>query len=788
MASQRLTLFNRIKDSDIYFSFIKSPTAIVSSVILVIIFFCSFFVEFVAPFNPFDPSSLSLMEAFTPPSWSEKGVAKFILGTDGQGRDMLSTILYGSRISLIVGFSAILFSLILGVTLGLTAGYFGGKYEMIVMRLTDVQLTVPSILMALLVDGIARGIISREMHDVMAIYVLIFAIGISEWPQFARVSRAATLVEKNKDYVSASTIIGVSNILIMFKHILPNIMRPVLVIGTIGLALAIIAESTLSFLGVGVPPTTPSLGTLIRIGNDFLFSGEWWITFFPAIFLVLLAFSINLLGELDERHLESKIKLMSFLKIKNLSVDYKMRRETINAAKNVNIDVNKGEILGLVGESGSGKSTVGNAIINLIDEPGRVSNGSIVLDGIDIHADAQNIVKYRGKKIGLIFQDPQTSLNPILTIGDQLIETMQTHLNLSANDAKNKAINLLKEVGIKDAETRFNNYPHQFSGGMRQRVVISLALCCEPELLIADEPTTALDVSIQSQILDLIKKLTKERNLAVILITHDMGVIAETTDRVAVMKNGDLVEIGPTKELLTKPKEIYTKSLVSSVPPTNKKISRFKIIEKENKKQSDTNIKILNRWVKKEISDKDLVKVESLSKTFDDSFFTESSKNSVMAVNDVSFSIKEGQSFGLVGESGSGKSTIAKMIVNLFKPSSGDIYFNDVCITKIKSNKEMLKFRKQIQMIFQDPYSSLNGRLKVKDIVSEPIKLHNPSVTSKDLDDYIYDLLESVELTQQSAERYPHEFSGGQRQRISIARALATQPRLCWFVMNQLLL
>jgi len=469
---------------------------------------------------------------------------------------------------------------------------------------------------------------------------------------------------------------------------------------------------------------------------------------------------------------------MSFLKINNLSVDYEMRRETVYAAKNINIDVNKGEILGLVGESGSGKSTVGNAIINLIDEPGRVSNGSIVLDGIDIHAETENIVKYRGKKIGLIFQDPQTSLNPILTIGEQLIETIQTHLNLSVEDAKNKAINLLKEVGIKDAQIRFNNYPHQFSGGMRQRVVISLALCCEPELLIADEPTTALDVSIQSQILDLIKKLTKERNLAVILITHDMAVIAETTDRVAVMKNGDLIEIGSTKEVLTKPKAIYTRSLVSSVPPTNKKISRFKIIEKKNKSHSDTNIKILNRWVKKEISNKDLVQVVNLNKTFDDSFFTESSKNSVMAVNDVSFSIKEGQSFGLVGESGSGKSTIAKMIVNLFRPTSGDIYFDNVCITKIKNNKEMLKFRKQIQMIFQDPYSSLNGRLKVKDIVSEPIKLHNPSISSKDLDDYIYDLLESVELTQQSAERYPHEFSGGQRQRISIARALATQPRL----------
>jgi len=469
---------------------------------------------------------------------------------------------------------------------------------------------------------------------------------------------------------------------------------------------------------------------------------------------------------------------MTFLKIKNLSVNYEMRRETVYAAKKININVEKGEILGLVGESGSGKSTVGNAIINLIDEPGKVSGGSIILDGTDIYENPENIIKLRGKKIGLIFQDPQTSLNPIITIGEQLIETIQTHLKLTAEEAKNKAINLLKEVGIKDAETRFNNYPHQFSGGMRQRVVISLALCCEPELLIADEPTTALDVSIQSQILDLIKRLTKERNLAVILITHDMGVISETTSSVAVMKNGELVEIGPTKEILTKPKEIYTKALISSVPPTNKKINRFKIIEKEKNNEGETNIKILNRWTKKKIIEQDLVKVKNLSKTFDDNFFTESSKNSVMAVDDVSFAIKEGESFGLVGESGSGKSTIAKMIVNLYSPSAGDIDFDNVCITKIKSNKEMMRFRKQIQMIFQDPYSSLNGRLKVKDIVSEPIKLHNPSISPKDLDNYIYDLLESVELTQQSAERYPHEFSGGQRQRISIARALATQPRL----------
>ena len=469
---------------------------------------------------------------------------------------------------------------------------------------------------------------------------------------------------------------------------------------------------------------------------------------------------------------------MSFLKIQNLSVDYKMRRETIYAAKNVNIEVSKGEILGLVGESGSGKSTVGNAIIDLIDEPGKVSNGSIILGDINIHDNIKNLSNFRGKKIGLIFQDPQTSLNPILTIGDQLIETIQTHLDLNKDDAKLKSIELLKEVGIKDAEKRFNNYPHQFSGGMRQRVVISLALCCEPELLIADEPTTALDVSIQSQILDLIKRLTKERNLAVILITHDMGVIAETTDRVAVMKNGELVEIGETKSVLTKPKKPYTKSLVSSVPPTTKKISRFVILDKEIEIKNQSNLKILNRWKKREISGQNLVSVKNLFKTFDDNFFTENSKNSVMAVDDVSFNIKEGETFGLVGESGSGKSTIAKVIVNLYKPSSGDIYFDDVCITKIKKNKDMLKFRKQIQMIFQDPYSSLNGRLKVKDIIAEPILLHNPSINKSELDSYVADLLQSVELANSSSDRYPHEFSGGQRQRISIARALATQPRL----------
>ncbi len=304
-----LNFLKNIFDTDIGYSFRKSKIAILSTIVFVIILLASMFANIIAPYDPFEPKTISLIDAFTPPFWSSEGSSEFILGTDQQGRDMLSTMIYGSRISLTVGFASIIFALILGVTLGITSGYLGGRYEIIVMRLTDVQLTIPSILMALLVDGIARGFISKSLHDDMAIYVLILAIGISEWPQFARVTRAATLVEKNKEYILASKIIGLSDFLIMVKHILPNILRPVLVITTIGLSQAIITESTLSFLGVGFPPTNPSLGTLIRFGNNFLFSGEWWITFFPAIFLVVLALSINLLGDWMRDALNPKLKV-----------------------------------------------------------------------------------------------------------------------------------------------------------------------------------------------------------------------------------------------------------------------------------------------------------------------------------------------------------------------------------------------------------------------------------------------------------------------------------------------
>ena len=289
--------FHRFFDSDIWFSFKRSKVTIVAACITAIFILCALTAPLIAPHNPFDPASLDLMDAFTPPAWHEDGTTKFLLGTDDQGRDIFSTILYGSRISLLVGFASMLLAMVLGVTLGLISGYIGGAIETFIMRIADVQISFPAYLIAMLIYGVALSLLPNERHDELVIWVLVLAIGLSYWVNFARTVRGSTLVEKNKEYVQAARVIGRRRATIMFRHILPNVMGPVLVIATIGLAVAIITEATLSFLGVGVPPTRPSLGTLIRIGQNFLFAGEWWIVIFPGVALAVLILAVNLVGD-----------------------------------------------------------------------------------------------------------------------------------------------------------------------------------------------------------------------------------------------------------------------------------------------------------------------------------------------------------------------------------------------------------------------------------------------------------------------------------------------------------
>jgi peptide/nickel transport system permease protein len=297
MTSRIKTFFAAVADSDIWYSFRRTPGAIAAAAVTLIIVLGAVLAPIVATHNPFDLASLNIMDANTPPSWMEGGDPSFLLGTDDQGRDILSAIFYGSRVSLIVGFASVLFSLVLGVALGLVSGYVGGRTDSIIMRIADVQLSFPAILIALLVDGVARGILPNDMQESMALYVLIFSIGISGWVQYARTVRGSTLVERGKEYVQAARVIGVAAPRIMLRHVLPNVLGPVTVLATIDIGQAILIESSLSFLGVGMPPTSPSLGTLIRVGNDFLFSGEWWITVFPGAALMLIALSVNLLGD-----------------------------------------------------------------------------------------------------------------------------------------------------------------------------------------------------------------------------------------------------------------------------------------------------------------------------------------------------------------------------------------------------------------------------------------------------------------------------------------------------------
>lgn len=476
------------------------------------------------------------------------------------------------------------------------------------------------------------------------------------------------------------------------------------------------------------------------------------------------------------------------LEISHLRVNYSSRHGDFHALNNLSLSLSRGEILGIVGESGSGKSTLGNAIAKLLSPPGLIEEGKIYLDGKNITTcDHESMRRIRGKDIGFIFQDPMTSLNPLLSIEQQIVETITSHLELSKQEATARAIAWLDAVGINDADQRIKQYPHQFSGGMCQRVVIAIALSTEPKFIIADEPTTALDVSIQDQILKLIQKQCRNHRVACLLITHDMGVISAITDRTAVIYKGELVEIGDTKSVLNDPQHAYTKSLISAVPPTHKKLNRFPLVTYIEEAESNKKIDINSHWLGQSLAKTDcegpLLSVQDIHLKFliRGAFFTKN-RHYLHAIKGVSFDVAEGETFGLVGESGSGKSTIARAITGLYPPDSGEVVFKGHSMThnekKRANNKRFKSIRRDMQMVFQNPISSLNPRMRVADIIGEPIRFHRLVENASQRYQIVTDLLNHVGLSQQAGQKFPHEFSGGQRQRISIARALATRPHL----------
>ncbi|MCG8251044.1 ABC transporter ATP-binding protein [Tenacibaculum finnmarkense] len=465
------------------------------------------------------------------------------------------------------------------------------------------------------------------------------------------------------------------------------------------------------------------------------------------------------------------------LQVKNLEISFKNAASVI---QEVSFNVQQTQILGIVGESGSGKSITSLAILGLLPKYATITGEILFKEQNVLNYKNSDFQKIRGSEIAMIFQEPMSSLNPTLTCGFQVAEVLELHTNLSKKEIKQAVILLFEKVKLPRPNAIFNAYPHQISGGQKQRVIIAMAIACKPQLLIADEPTTALDVTVQKEIIALLKELQQEYKMGIIFISHDLGLVSEIADTVVVMRKGKVVEQGITKELFLHPKENYTKALIKSKPTLKK---RFKILP--------TVIDFIKNTVKTEVyTDEErkvfhqkiyaktpLLEIKNLHKEYVSKVGWFSKTTVVKAVNDVSFKIYQGETVGLVGESGCGKTTLGSSILQLEKATSGQIIYKGEDITRL-SKKALKKLRKDIQIIFQDPFSSLNPRITVGNAIVEPMKVHNILNSFKERKEYVLNLLEKVGLEKAHFYRYPHEFSGGQRQRIGIARTIALQPKL----------
>ena len=479
------------------------------------------------------------------------------------------------------------------------------------------------------------------------------------------------------------------------------------------------------------------------------------------------------------------------LEIKNLRINFLSDDEWHEVVHGIDFDVMAGRTLGIVGESGSGKSVSNLAVMRLLNpKVSKVKADAILMEGVDIKDfNEKRMAEVRGKRIAMIFQEPMTSLNPVYRCGQQVTEMILQHEKVTKKAARDRAISLFRQVMLPRPEAIFDSYPHELSGGQKQRVMIAMAIACSPKILIADEPTTALDVTVQKEILHLLRKLQQETGMGMVFITHDLGVVAEIADDVVVMHNGEILERGEVSQVLEHPQHPYTQGLLACRPPMKIRLKKLPIMKefldgqwKGGKEQILRELQITDEQRQqhlKELYSRDpILKVEGLQTWYPlkKGIFGRVYDH-VKAVDDVSLEVYEGETLGLVGESGCGKTTLGRSILRLQEPTGGKVWFDGMEVTALKK-ADLRAFRKQAQIVFQDPYSSLNPRIRIGEAIAEPLKVHGIETDRKKCRQMVCELLEQVGLEATQYDRYPHEFSGGQRQRICIARALAVNPRL----------